>query len=218
MKRLDLLLADKLLNINAVKFQPDAPFVWAMGWNSPIYLDNLAVLSYPDVRNFIKIELSRMILEQFGDVDMIAAVATGAIAQGVQIADNLGLPFAYVRNTPKDFGLENLIEGNIIPGQKVVIVEDMVYTGTNSARAATAIREAGGKVVGMVAIFNYRFPISDKTLKKANIKHLALSNYDALIKSALAKGFISEDDMLTLEQWRVDPENWVPTEVDDMID
>ena len=155
MKKLDLLLAEKLLKISAIKLQPDNPFTWASGWNSPIYTDNRKTLSYPELRNFIKVELSRLILENFGDAEVVAGVATGAIAQGALVADTLGLPFVYIRSTPKDHGLENLIEGNIKPGQKVVIVEDLVSTGKSSLKAAQAVADAGGEVVGMVAIFTY---------------------------------------------------------------
>lgn len=210
MKQLDLLLAKKLLKISAIKLQPDAPFVWASGWNSPIYTDNRVTLSYPDVRNFIKIELSRLIAENFGEAQVVAGVATGAIAQGALVADTLGLPFVYVRSTPKDHGLENLIEGNINPGQKVVIVEDLVSTGKSSLKAAEAVRNAGGEVVGMVAIFTYEFPVAAQAFKKAGIKLITISNYSAMIQAAVETNYVKSTDVEALEQWREDPANWTP--------
>ena len=210
MKQLDRLLAKKLLKISAIKLQPDAPFVWASGWNSPIYTDNRVTLSYPDVRNFIKIELSRLIAENFGEAQVVAGVATGAIAQGALVADSLGLPFVYVRSTPKDHGLENLIEGNINPGQKVVIVEDLVSTGKSSLKAAEAVRNAGGQVVGMVAIFTYEFPIATQAFKEAGVQLITISNYSAMIQAAVETNYVKPSDVEALEQWREDPANWTP--------
>ena len=160
MKHLDLILAEKLLKISAIKLQPENPFTWASGWNSPIYTDNRKTLSYPDVRSFIKVELSRIILENFPEVEAVAGVATGAGPQGALVSDTLGLPYVYVRSTPKDHGLENLIEGDLRPGTKVVVVEDLVSTGGSSLKAVQAIRNAGCEVVGMVAIFSYEFPVA----------------------------------------------------------
>lgn len=213
MKNLDLQLAEKLLKVSAIKLQPDMPFVWASGWNSPIYTDNRVTLSYPELRNFIKIELSRLVVENFGDAEVVAGVATGAIAQGALVADTLGLPMVYVRSTPKDHGLENLIEGNIKPGQKVVIVEDLVSTGKSSLKAVQAVREAGGEVVGMVAIFTYKFPVADEAFEQAGVQLLTLSNYNAMIELAVQTGYIKPDDVATLQQWRDDPENWVPNKL-----
>ena len=210
MKKLDLLLAEKLLKISAIKLQPDNPFTWASGWNSPIYTDNRKTLSYPELRNFIKVELSRLILENFGDAEVVAGVATGAIAQGALVADTLGLPFVYIRSTPKDHGLENLIEGNIKPGQKVVIVEDLVSTGKSSLKAAQAVADAGGEVVGMVAIFTYEFPIATKAFEKAGVKLLTISNYSSMIKAAIATNYIKESDEKALQKWREDPAHWTP--------
>ena len=210
MEQLDLLLADKLLKISAIKLQPENPFVWASGWKSPIYTDNRVTLSYPSVRNFIKIELSRIIAENFGEAEVVAGVATGAIAQGALVADTLGLPFVYVRSTPKDHGLENLIEGNINPGQKVVIVEDLVSTGKSSLKAAEAVRNAGGEVVGMVAIFTYEFPVAAQAFKKAGIKLITISNYSAMIQAAVKTNYVKATDVEALEQWREDPANWTP--------
>lgn len=214
MEKLDLLLAEKLLKISAIKLQPEMPFTWASGWNSPIYTDNRKTLSYPDVRNFIKVELSRLILENFSDAEVVAGVATGAIAQGALVADNLGLPFVYVRSAPKDHGLENLIEGNIKPGQKVVIVEDLVSTGKSSLKAAQAVQNAGGEVVGMVAIFSYEFPQAAEAFKKAGVKLLTISGYSAMVKAAVETKYIDEKDVESLQQWREDPENWTPNRRD----
>lgn len=214
MEKLDLLLAEKLLKISAIKLQPEMPFTWASGWNSPIYTDNRKTLSYPGVRNFIKVELSRLILENFSDAEVVAGVATGAIAQGALVADNLGLPFVYVRSAPKDHGLENLIEGNIKPGQKVVIVEDLVSTGKSSLKAAQAVQNAGGEVVGMIAIFSYEFPQAAEAFKKAGVKLLTISGYSAMVKAAVETKYIDEKDVESLQQWREDPENWTPNQRD----
>lgn len=186
------------------------PFVWASGWNSPIYTDNRKTLSYPEIRNFIKVELSRLILENFGEVEAVAGVATGAIAHGALVADNLGLPYVYVRSTPKDHGLENLIEGNLKPGQKVVVIEDLVSTGKSSLKAVDAIRLAGCEVLGMVAIFSYDFPVAAEKFKEAGVKLFTLSDYNAMLEVALDTDYIKEADVETLREWRTDPENWVP--------
>ena len=210
MKQIDRILAEKLLNIRAINLQPEMPFTWASGWNSPIYTDNRMTLSYPDVRSFIKIELSRLIMENFTDVEAIAGVATGAIAQGALVADELMLPYAYIRSTPKDHGLENLIEGNLKPGQKVVVIEDMVSTGGSSLKAVEAVRAAGCEVVGMVAIFTYQFPIAQAAFKKAGVTLLTLSNYSAMLEAALEINYIRESDIEALQEWRKDPANWLP--------
>lgn len=210
MEKLDDLLVEKLLKISAIKLQPSSPFVWASGWNSPIYTDNRKTLSYPSIRDFIKVELSRLILENFGDADVVAGVATGAIAQGALVADSLGMPFVYVRSSPKDHGLENLIEGNLTPGQKVVIVEDLVSTGKSSLKAAKAVENAGGVVVGMVAIFTYEFPEAREAFEKAGIKLITISNYSAMLKTAVKTNYIQESDVETLAKWREDPAHWVP--------
>lgn len=210
MNRIDLLTAEKLLNISAIKLQPNMPFTWASGWNSPIYTDNRKTLSYPAIRTFIKVELSRLILENFETPDAIAGVATGAIAQGALVAEELMLPYVYVRSTPKDHGLENLIEGNLQPGQKVVVVEDLISTGGSSLKAVEAIKAAGCEVVGMVAIFTYEFPVAQESFKKAGIKLLTLSNYSAMLEAALKIDYIKEKDIVTLAKWREDPANWTP--------
>lgn len=208
MKHLDLILAEKLLKISAIKLQPENPFTWASGWNSPIYTDNRKTLSYPEVRSFIKVEMCRLIMESFPAPDAIAGVATGAIAMGALVADTLGLPYVYVRSTPKDHGLENLIEGNLKPGQKVVVIEDLISTGGSSLKAVEAIRAAGCEVVGMAAIFTYGFPIAIQRFKDANVNLLTLSNYNAMLEAALETEYIREEDIDTLKEWRKDPANW----------
>ncbi len=208
MKQIDRLLAEKLLKISAIKLQPELPFTWASGWNSPIYTDNRLTLSYPQIRTLIKVELTRLILENLPMPDAVAGVATGAIAQGALVADELSLPYAYVRSTPKDHGLENLIEGNLKPGQKVVVVEDLISTGKSSLKAVEAIRAAGCEVVGMVAIFTYGFPVAAEAFKKAGVELFTLSNYTAMLEAALEVGYIKPDDLETLQEWRHDPAGW----------
>lgn len=210
MKTVDRILAEKLLKIRAIILQPANPFTWASGWNSPIYTDNRKTLSYPDIRNFIKVEMSRIILENFGEVEAIAGVASGAIAIGAIVADTLGLPYVYVRSSPKDHGLENLIEGNLKPGQKVVVVEDLVSTGGSSLKAAEAIRNAGCEVVGMTAIFTYEFPISIKRFREADINLITISKYSDMIEAALATDYIRPEEVETLKEWRKDPASWAP--------
>ena len=210
MNKLESLVAKKLLNIQAIKLQPENPFTWASGWNSPIYTDNRKTLSYPDLRTFIKIELCRLIAENFEEPQAIAGVATGAIAQGALVADELGLPYVYVRSTPKDHGLENLIEGNLKPCQKVVVVEDLISTGGSSLKAVEAIRNAGCEVVGMVAIFTYGFPVAQQAFKNAGVKLLTLSNYDAMLEVAVEINYVKQNDLDTLKLWRRDPANWIP--------
>ncbi len=210
MKQLSAILAEKLLKVSAIKLQPDNPFTWASGWNSPIYTDNRITLSYPEVRSFIKVELCRLILEHFPQVEAIAGVATGAIAQGALVADTLGLPYVYVRSSPKDHGLENLIEGNLVPGQKVVVVEDLISTGGSSLKAVAAIRNAGCEVAGMVAMFSYGFPVAKKAFKDAGVELVTLSNYEAMLEAALATNYIRESDFATLQEWRKDPSVWTP--------
>lgn len=215
MKQLDRILAEKLLKISAIKLQPDNPFTWSSGWNSPIYTDNRKTLSYPDIRSFIKVELSRLIMENFPEVDVVAGVATGAIAQGALVADTLGVPYIYVRSSPKDHGLENLIEGNLKAGQKVIVIEDLVSTGGSSLKAVQAIRNAGAEVVGMAAIFTYQFPVAEENFKKAKVKLITLSNYSSMLEAALEINYIKKSDLETLKLWRQDPENWTPVKPDD---
>lgn len=208
MKTVARLFAEKLLKISAIKLQPDNPFTWASGWNSPIYTDNRRTLSYPEVRTFLKVELSRLLLEKFPGAQAVAGVATGAIAQGAMVADLLNLPYVYVRSTPKDHGLENLIEGDLKPGTKVVVIEDLVSTGRSSLKAVEAIRNAGAEVLGMLALFTYEFPVAREHFEAARVELYTLSNYSALLEAALDTRFINENDIETLQNWRLDPANW----------
>ena len=180
----DKLLAEKLLHISAIQLQPESPFIWASGWNSPIYTDIRKALSYVDVRNLIKIELARTILESFPEVDAVAGVAKGAVAFSAITADALGLPYAFVRNTPKDHGLENMIEGNLKPGWKVVVIEDLVSTGGSSINSVDAIRNAGCEVSGIVSVFDFEFPLAKKRFNKENITLKSLLTYSAMIEVA----------------------------------
>ena len=208
MNTLESIFAEKLLKVKAIKLQPSNPFTWASGWKSPFYCDNRKTLSYTDLRSFVKIELTRIILENFQDVDAIAGVATGAIAQGALVADALNLPFVYVRSKPKDHGLENLIEGELKPGMKVVVVEDLISTGGSSLKAVEAIRNNGCEVVGMVASYTYGFPVAEKAFSDANVKLITLTNYDAVVEQAVKTGYITEDDVEVLHEWRKDPAHW----------
>lgn len=210
MKELDKIVAEKLLGISAIKLQPELPFTWASGWNSPIYTDNRKTLSYPELRSFIKVELCRIILERFETPDAIAGVATGAIAMGALVADTIGKPYVYVRSTPKDHGLENLIEGNLKPGSRVVVIEDLISTGGSSLKAVQAIRAAGCEVIGMAAMFTYQFPVAIEAFKKAGVELVTLSNYTALLEAALATNYIRPEDVATLREWRKDPAAWTP--------
>lgn len=198
----------RLLEINIIKIQPDMPFTWASGWKSPIYCDNRKILSYPETRKFICDKFAELISKKYPEVEVIAGVATGAIAHGVLAADRLGLPFIYVRSSPKGHGLENLIEGDLKPGQKVVIVEDLVSTGISSLKTVEAVNAFGGEVIGMTAIFTYNFPQAGENFRKANVELTTLSNYQLLIELALETGKISHKQVDSLMKWREDPENW----------
>ncbi|HPR32333.1 MAG TPA: orotate phosphoribosyltransferase [Prolixibacteraceae bacterium] len=198
----------KLLEINTLKIQPTNPFTWASGWKAPIYCDNRKILSYPETRNFICEQFVRIIREKYPDVEVIAGVATGAIAHGALVADKLGLPFVYVRSKPKDHGLENLIEGSLKRGQKVVVVEDLVSTGGSSLKAVEALTGFGGNVLGMVAIFTYNFPESKTNFEKAGVELTTLSNYQILIELALSKGEIRAEEIESLQNWRKNPSEW----------
>lgn len=209
MKKTDRILADKLLEISAVKLQPEMPFVWGSGWNSPIYNDNRRILSYMDVRNFIKVEMAATVLAKFPDANVVAAVSTAAIPFGTLVADTLGLPFVYVRSTPKDHGLENLIEGDLRPGQKVVMIEDIVATGGGSLKAADTIRQGACEVLGAVCVLNYEFPSAVKRLRDADIHVESLCTYDILVEAAIDINYIHPSQEATLKEWRKDPANWV---------
>lgn len=208
METLKKIFASKLLNVKAIKLQPTNPFTWASGWKSPFYCDNRKTLSYPALRNFVKIEICRLIEENFPEVDAVAGVATGAIAQGALVADELNLPFVYVRSKPKDHGLENLIEGELRPGMKVVVVEDLISTGGSSLKAVEAIRNNGCEVVGMVAAYTYGFDVAQKAFSDANVRLITLTNYEAVVAEALRIGYIAESDVELLNQWRKDPAYW----------
>ncbi len=208
MKKLERLIAENLLRIKAIKVQPENPFTWASGWKSPIYCDNRKTLSYADIRTLIKTQLARIVLEKYPDVDVIAGVATGAIAQGALVADELGKPFVYVRSAPKDHGLENLIEGDLKPGQKVVVIEDLVSTGLSSLKAVDAIKKDGCEVLGMAAIFTYGFPIAATRFKEAGVELTTLSNYEEVLEHLLKENLISESDKETLSEWRKNPDTW----------
>ncbi|HYW97132.1 MAG TPA: orotate phosphoribosyltransferase [Bacteroidales bacterium] len=198
-----------LLQSNAIKLDPANPFTWASGWKSPIYCDNRKTLSYPPIRSFIQESFVNLINEKFGRPDVIAGVATGAIAQGALVADRMKLPFIYVRSSAKDHGLENLIEGDLKPGQKAVIVEDLVSTGGSSLKALHALRQAGANVQGMTAIFTYGFPIAEQNFNEAGCALFTLSDYNTLIEYALKTGSITEDQVGVLKMWRQDPAAWM---------
>ena len=214
MKKLDNLLAEKLMQINAIKLQPDSPFSWATGWNSPIYTDLRMALSYPTVRNLIKVEMARLIMENFNQAEVIAAIATGAIAHGALVADSLALPMVYVRSTPKDHGLENLIEGDIKPGQRVVLIEDQLSTGNNCMKCLNTVRDAGGIVMGVVVIFDYQFSSAAKALKRAKLPIITLTSFETMLNVAMESGRINQADADALQLWHSDPENWTPASID----
>lgn len=211
MKTVKKLTAEKLLKIKAIKLQPTNPFTWASGWKSPIYCDNRKLMSYPATRNFLKIEFARIILEKYPQTDAIAGVATGAIAPGVLVADLLGLPFVYIRSTPKDHGLENLIEGDLKPKQKVIVIEDLVSTGGSSLKAVEAIRRDGSDVLGMLAVFTYGLPQAINNMHESRVELTTLCDYDAILDEALLTDYIDESELKTLQDWRREPESWGQT-------
>lgn len=200
--------AQKLLQISAVKIDAQNPFTWASGWKSPVYCDNRMLLAHPHLRDFVKSELANRILEHFPDADCIAGVATAGIPHGMLAADLLKLPFVYVRSKPKEHGRGNRIEGGLEAGWKVVVVEDLISTGGSSLQAVEALREAGAEVIGMCALFTYGFPLSEEAFRKAGVPLQTISNYAALLETALEEGRISEADMETLQTWREDPAAW----------
>lgn len=200
--------ASRLLKVKAIKLQPNNPFTWASGWKSPFYCDNRKTLSYPELRDYVKLELVHVILDKFPQAEAIAGVATGAIAQGALVADELNLPFVYVRSKPKDHGLENLIEGELKPGMKVVVVEDLISTGGSSLKAVEAIRNNACDVIGMVASYTYGFPVAKKAFDEAQVKLETLTDYEHVVAQALETGYISEEDVTVLHEWRKDPAGW----------
>ena len=203
-----MLLAAELLKIKAVKLQPEQPFTWASGWKSPIYCDNRKTLSFPGLRTRVKLGLANLILEEFPEADIVAGVATGTIAQGALVAEELGKPFVYVRPKAKDHGMGNQIEGDVYPGAKVVVVEDLVSTGLSSLRAVDALRAAGVEVVGMVASFTYGFGVAAEAFENAGVKLITLTNYEAVVEAAKETNYITEDVMPTLQEWRANPSEW----------
>ncbi|MDD3876388.1 MAG: orotate phosphoribosyltransferase [Bacteroidales bacterium] len=203
-----LKIAEHLLQIKAIKLEPAKPFTWASGWKSPIYCDNRKILSYPETRNFVRDSFVQTLKDVYGIPDVIAGVATGGIGHGVLVAQELGLPFCYVRSAEKAHGLENKIEGFVQAGQSVVVIEDLISTGQSSLRVVEALRSAGLVVKGMIAIFSYGFEVADMQFKDANCPLHTLSNYEFLINKALGIGYISSDDVNFLKEWRKDPANW----------
>ena len=208
MKILQEMTAVRLLQLKAIKFQPKNPFVWANGWTAPMYCDDRKVLSYPKMRDFIRLELARVIGEMYPDADVIAGIAMNAIAHGVLVAEQLGLPFVYVHPTPKDHGLENQIEGDLRPRQSVVIVENQVNTGENCLKVIEAIRNNGCKVLGIVTIFDYEFPNAHKHLRDVDVDLTALTNLEAVLRHAQAMNIIDEQQKLTIEEWQKNPDQY----------
>ena len=200
--------AELLLQIKAIKLNPTEPFQWASGWKSPIYCDNRVTLSYPPVRVFLKEEIAKIAELEYGKPDVIAGVATGAIAIGILVAQELGVPFVYVRPEPKKHGRKNQIEGHLESGQNVVVIEDLISTGNSSLNAVAALKEAGAVVKGMVAIFSYGFDIASKNFTDKNVSLKTLSNYENLLEQALDSNYISEKELLTLQEWRANPSEW----------
>ncbi len=201
-------IAEYLLQIKAIKLQPSNPFTWASGWKSPIYCDNRKTLSFPEIRTYISDSFARLIRSHYPEAEVVAGVATGAIAHGALAADKLGLPFIYVRSGAKEHGLGNQIEGYFVPGQRVVVIEDLISTGGSSLGAVKALREAGCEVLGMLAIFTYEFEKSETAFSSENCRLNTLSNYSTLIETALNSGYIGDFEVETLKQWRKDPSGW----------
>jgi orotate phosphoribosyltransferase len=201
-------IAGYLLQSKAIILEPSEPFTWASGWHSPIYCDNRVTLSFPEIRDYIKEAFEQTISDRFPGPDVIAGVATGAIAQGALVADKMNLPFVYVRSAAKEHGRKNMVEGRIKPGQKVVVVEDLVSTGGSSLKAVEALREAGAEVTGMVAIFSYGFQIAEDNFRNAGAELVTLTDYHTLIQVALESNEIKQDQVEMLQQWRMDPSNW----------
>ena len=201
-------VAEKLLQVEAVKLNNENPFTWASGWKSPIYCDNRKVLSFPYVRDFIKSELCSVIFENYPEAEALAAVATAGIAWGAMAADQLKLPFLYVRPKPKEHGMGNQIEGNIMPGKKLLVIEDLISTGKSSLQVCDVIRQAGMEVVGMVSIFNYGFPHAVVAFGQSAVKLQSLTNYEVLIELAVEKGIVDENQQKSLLNWRANPAEW----------
>lgn len=201
-------VAEKLLQSNAIKLNPAQPFTWASGWKSPIYCDNRRVLSFPFIRDFVKSEMCNVIFQQFPDAELLAGVATAGIPWGAMAADQLKLPYIYVRPKPKEHGLGNQIEGYFEAGQKVVVIEDLISTGKSSLQVVDVIKAAGMEVMGMVSIFTYGFPVATQNFEKAGVPYVSLTNYGTLIELAVEKGIVSADQHDLLMEWRKDPSTW----------
>lgn len=201
-------VAEKLLQVNAVKLNPQQPFTWASGWKSPIYCDNRKVLSFPFTRDYIKSELCNVIFEKFPDAELLAGVATAGIAWGAMAADQLKLPYVYVRPKPKEHGLGNQIEGFYEQGQKTVVIEDLVSTGKSSLQVVDVLKEQGLEVIGMVSIFTYGFPAATEAFHKASLTYYPLTDYPTLLELALQKGIVTAGEQEILLKWREDPANW----------
>ncbi|MBN2214433.1 MAG: orotate phosphoribosyltransferase [Bacteroidales bacterium] len=210
MRKVEKNIAHLLLQNKSIKLNPAKPFQWTSGWKSPIYCDNRKTLSYPEIRDYIRNEFVNIIKKKFKDVEAIAGVATGAIAHGVLVADRMNLPFLYVRSSSKSHGLEKLIEGDVRKGQRIVVVEDLISTGSSSIRAVDALRNEGCQVLGMLAIFTYGLESSEERFRKADCRLITLSNYEVLLEQAIESGYISSEDLAILKKWRQDPENWMP--------
>jgi len=208
MKTVEKNIANHLLQIKAIKLQPANPFTWASGWKSPIYCDNRKTLSYPKTRDYIRDQFVNVVNEKYADADVIAGVATGAIAIGVLVAQVLNKPFVYIRSAAKGHGMENLIEGNINEGDKVVVIEDLISTGGSSIKAVNALRAANCDVLGMVAIFTYGFETAANNFKESACNLITLSNYNALIDAALENNYIGQNEIETLKEWRLNPAEW----------
>lgn len=208
MQEVNQKVAAQLLEVNAVKLQPNDPFTWASGWKSPIYCDNRKALSYPATRTYIKQQLAAIIKEKYSDVEVIAGVATGAIAQGALVAEELGLPFVYIRPAAKSHGMNNMIEGDLKEGSKVVVIEDLISTGGSSLKAVEALRAVNCEVISMLAIFTYGFPVAENAFNDANVELITLSNYNALIDTALGLGTVTETQVEALKEWRKAPSEW----------
>ncbi len=208
MENLEQLTAKNLLQINAIIFNPTNPFLWSSGWKSPIYCDNRRTLSYPGIRKFLKESFADSIKKQYPQAETIAGVATGAIAIGALTAEELNLPFVYVRSKSKGHGLENMIEGDLKQGQKVVVIEDLISTGKSSLNAVNALREAGAEVLGMNAIFSYGFQTATDNFKKADCPVQTLTDYETMIDIAVKEGYLKKEDISSLTEWRKDPANW----------
>jgi orotate phosphoribosyltransferase len=201
-------LAGKLLDIKAIKLQPNDPFTWASGWKSPFYCDNRKTLSFADLRTWVKQELVHAVLSEFPEATAVAGVATGAIAQGALVADALNMPFVYIRSKAKDHGMQNLIEGELPQGAKVVVIEDLISTGGSSLKAVEALRAAGFEVVGMVASYTYGFPVAEEAFKAANVRLVTLTDYEHVVEKALETGYIKQSDVELLHEWRKNPSEW----------